>query len=659
MRIDDWFLRASERGNPATTLDSRRGDGLAWTTGNEVRPLVHGAAYFAELAERVSAMRAGDLLLFTDWRGDPDERLGPDGPGIGHLFAQAASSGVIVRGLVWRSHWDRFQFSGEENRHLGEEIVAAGGQCLLDMRVRAGGSHHMKMVVLRHPGRPERDVAFVGGIDLCHSRRDDAVHLGDPQHQTMAKVYGERPPWHDIQAMIHGPAVGDVEAVFRERWNDPVPITLNPVSRLHDLMDRQDDTANRLPAQEPDPAPRGTHAVQILRTYPFRRPGYSFAPKGERSIARGYLKVLARAQSLIYLEDQYLWSAEVVDALARALAERPDLRLIAVIPRYPDMDGKISMPPNLIGRIDAARLLRKAGGDRVAVYGLENEAGTPVYVHAKVCVIDDTWSIIGSDNFNRRSWTHDSELSCAVLDLGGSPPPAAPAPVQAGVSTLELPAADAASLAAAADREAAGVPAGGHPRQDGQAGRHGQAGQDGQAGRDGAGHGAGPDPRWARQPDRTSTDTSAEIDPRWARQPDRTSTDIGAEINPRWTADFVAGSALATAPAPAGQADNASPETGAGDYSRTLRARLSSEHLGAEFDPNTDAEATFRAFWQAASALDAWHANGRQGARPPGQLRHYLVPELTWWQRLIARPLYRLVYDPDGRPRGMRRRREF
>jgi len=35
--------------------------------------------------------------------------------------------------------------------------------------------------VARHPGRPERDVAFAGGIDLCHSRRDDAAYLGDPQ----------------------------------------------------------------------------------------------------------------------------------------------------------------------------------------------------------------------------------------------------------------------------------------------------------------------------------------------------------------------------------------------------------------------------------------------------------------------------------------------
>ena len=39
-----------------------------------------------------------------------------------------------------------------------------------------------------------------------------------------------------------------------------------------------------------------------------------------------------------------------------------------------------------------------------------------MYVHAKVVVVDDVWAMIGSDNLNRRSWTHDSELSCAVLD---------------------------------------------------------------------------------------------------------------------------------------------------------------------------------------------------------------------------------------------------
>jgi phosphatidylserine/phosphatidylglycerophosphate/cardiolipin synthase-like enzyme len=419
VRIDDWFLTAAERGNPATRLDARRGDGMAWSAGNEVRPLIHGAAYFAELLARVSALQAGDLLFFTDWRGDPDQRLTAAGPRISELFCAAARRGVLVRGLVWRSHLDRFQFSEQENRHLGEEIDAAGGQCLLDMRVRPGGSHHMKMVVLRYASRPAADVAFVGGIDLCHSRRDDSSHQGDPQRQPMAPVYGERPPWHDVQAMISGPAVGDAEAVFRERWEDPAPATRNPASRLRDLLTGVADDPRRLPPQWPDPPPRGSHTVQLLRTYPYRRRGYAFAPDGERSIARGYLKVFPRARSLIYLEDQYLWSTAVVAALARALRETPGLRLIAVIPRFPDQGGRLSLPPNLVGRIDALDMLQRAGGDRVAVYSPENEAGTPVYVHAKVCVVDDTWAIVGSDNFNRRSWTHDSELSCAVIDQAG------------------------------------------------------------------------------------------------------------------------------------------------------------------------------------------------------------------------------------------------
>ena len=57
-----------------------------------------------------------------------------------------------------------------------------------------------------------------------------------------------------------------------------------------------------------------------------------------------------------------------------------------------------------------------AGPGRVAFYGIENHAGTPVYVHAKACVVDDIWASVGSDNFNRRSWTHDSELSAVVVD---------------------------------------------------------------------------------------------------------------------------------------------------------------------------------------------------------------------------------------------------
>jgi phosphatidylserine/phosphatidylglycerophosphate/cardiolipin synthase-like enzyme len=156
--------------------------------------------------------------------------------------------------------------------------------------------------------------------------------------------------------------------------------------------------------------------VQVLRTYPAKRPRYPFAPDGERSVARAYLKAFTRARRLIYFEDQYLWSSDAAEALARALRAHPRLRIVAVVPRYPDEDGAVAGRAGLIGRARATEILLRAGGDRVLVCDLENDAGRPVYVHAKVCVIDDVWMTVGSDNLNRRSWTHDSELSCAVLD---------------------------------------------------------------------------------------------------------------------------------------------------------------------------------------------------------------------------------------------------
>jgi phosphatidylserine/phosphatidylglycerophosphate/cardiolipin synthase-like enzyme len=417
VHLADWLLNAEERGNPDTSLDTRRGDGVAWTAGNEVIPLVHGREYLAALHQAVTATRAGDLVLFTDWRGDPDQQV-VEGVTVSSLLCGAAERGVDVKGLVWRSHLDVLRFSSEENRRLGAKIEAAGGECLLDMRVRPGGSHHQKMVVVRYRDQPERDIAFVGGIDLCHARRDDERHLGDPQPVSMTPEYGPRPPWHDIQVAVRGPAVGDVEATFRERWADPAPLSHNPFRLARSRLDHDEMRGRPMPEQAPDPQPRGGRVVQVLRTYPYRRWSYPFAKAGERSIARAYAKAVGNARSLIYLEDQYLWSAEVVGVFADALRREPGLHMIVIIPLYPDVTGG-SARAETFGRIQALRALHAAGGDRFAVYGLENPAGRPVYVHAKACIIDDRWSCVGSDNLNLRSWTHDSELSCAVMDEDG------------------------------------------------------------------------------------------------------------------------------------------------------------------------------------------------------------------------------------------------
>lgn len=572
--LNRWFLTRTERGNPSTRIDERAHPETAWSTGNDVGPVLHGAEYFAELLAALHATQDGDLVFFTDWRGDPDERL--DGPGteVADVLCAAAQRGVTVKGLVWRSHWDRLQFSEEENRHLGDQVNAHGGEVLRDMRVRAGGSHHQKFVVLRHRDRPERDVAFVGGVDLCHGRRDGAAHSGDPQASPMSKPYGPHPPWHDAHVAVRGPAVGDVEAVFRERWEDPSPLTRNPFRRLRDALSREDTSPSVLPPQLPDPEPCGRHAVQVLRTYPYRGAwALPYAPRGERSVARAYAKVLSRARRLIYVEDQYLWSPEVARPFAAALRDNPDLRVIVVVPAYPDQDSRFSGPPQDVGRNQALAMLHKAGGDRLAVYSLENHQGTPVYVHAKVCVVDDVWMSVGSDNLSMRSWTYDSELTCAVIDE------------------------DSLEALAAVEESGSGVGPG-----------SGSGDNPGESGGDQAGDG--------RHRQRSGTAT---LD----RTPD--------------------------APLPTG-------------YAQSQRLRMAREHLDRADGDDADLRhplGAYGAFMAAADALDAWHEGGRQGPRPPGRLRRYRPPRHLWPTRLWAGGLYRRLYDPDGRPRDLRRRGEF
>jgi phosphatidylserine/phosphatidylglycerophosphate/cardiolipin synthase-like enzyme len=419
-----WFLTPAERGNPDTGIDrTPHDDGKAWIAGNRVRLLVHGATYFRRLYEELCTLRPRDRVYLTDWSGDADERLLPDGETtIGKVLCDLAENDVEVRGLIWRSHSDKVSFTAQANQHFGAEINEAGGELLLDQRVHRLGSHHMKLFVIQHlddgDGDGEgRDVAFVGGIDLCHSRRDDAEHLGDPQPMPMDERYGKNPPWHDATLELHGPVVGDLLRTFAERWDDPTPLDRRTPYRA--LLQRKAHMPRHpkpLPQSFPDPGPAGPHAVQVLRTYGRKRPHYPFAKNGERSIARAYEKAFRQARSLIYIEDQYLWAPDIARGIATALRRSPELRVIGVVPRYPDQDGGTSGPPNRLGQLRAIETLREAAADRVAIYDLENAHGTPIYVHAKICVIDDVWFTCGSDNFNRRSWTNDSELTCAVID---------------------------------------------------------------------------------------------------------------------------------------------------------------------------------------------------------------------------------------------------
>ncbi len=347
-----WFLSDDERGNGDTRIP-------AWTDGNEVTPLIHGRAYFEALAEALARAGSNDLVLFTDWRGDADQQL-VDGTTVADAFAGAARRGATVKGMMWRSHIETLGFPGRRNRKLAETLEAAGGEVILDQRVPALGSHHQKFVVVRYADPHIPDVAFVGGIDLARARRDDADHFGDPLSRPFPPEYGETPAWHDAQLQIRGPAVRDVEDVFRERWEDPAALSRLPWHALPDILRGLTRSPSELPTPAAPPEPCGSCSVQLLRTYPRRRPAYPFAREGERSAAKAYAKVLHRARTLVYVEDQYLWSVDVARVFAEALRREPELRLVAVVPKHLDDDSPITIPSALLGHSSALETIRAA-----------------------------------------------------------------------------------------------------------------------------------------------------------------------------------------------------------------------------------------------------------------------------------------------------------
>ena len=271
----DWLLTSTERGNPSTRLDDVHPGDRAWSEGNLVRPLIHGATYFAELYERLEATRDGDLVLFTDWQGDFDERLtGEPGSEVGEVLCRADERGVDVRGLVWRSHSEALGFTSRRTGTSASSSRPAAPRRCSTCGSALGGSHHQKMVVIRHRDEPERDIAYVGGIDLCHSRRDDADHLGDPQAMELATEYGATPPGTTSRPRSRGPAVHDVETVFRERWLDPTPLSRSPLRYLKDRLRGLDLDPDPLPEQAPPPPagrrrhPRRPAAADLSRPAP-------------------------------------------------------------------------------------------------------------------------------------------------------------------------------------------------------------------------------------------------------------------------------------------------------------------------------------------------------------------------------------------------------
>jgi phosphatidylserine/phosphatidylglycerophosphate/cardiolipin synthase-like enzyme len=352
-------------------------DGPPVRAGNDVRVLIDGDEAFAAMVDAIRAARSH--VHIACWHATPEFRLGPNGPELRDLLASAAQR-VPVRVLMWAGPPVPLF---EPTRRQAKASCAGlsdgtGVRCVLDARERTFHCHHEKLLVV------DDEVAFVGGLDLTALQGD---RLDGNRHSPERDL-----GWHDVATRLRGPVVADVAHHFGQRWTE---ITGEPLAE---------------PAAGPD---AGSTTVQLVRTVPEKT--YEFAPRGEFSVLDAYLRALRSARSLIYLENQFLWSPEIVDVLLDKLRHPPseEFRLVLLLPQRPSNGADTTR--GQLGRLvdadgDSGRLLV------ATVSTHDGDASALVYVHAKVGIVDDAWMTIGSANLNEHSLFNDTEVNVVLRD---------------------------------------------------------------------------------------------------------------------------------------------------------------------------------------------------------------------------------------------------
>src|SRR3954454_19011785 len=340
--------------------------------GNEMQILIDGANALPRMAEAIQ--NAKRHVHVCSWHLEPDFDPGPrqNGP-VKELLGEAAER-VDVRVLVWAgAPVPVFQpRRGLVRRQRDELVKGTKIQCQLDACTRMMHCHHEKLVIV------DDEVAFVGGIDLT-ALAGDRYDSSDHPHK-------DEIGWHDASSLLRGPIVRDVAAHFALRWEATAAQALELPEHIE---------------------PQGDTTVQFVRTVP--EGAYRVLPRGEFSVFEAYTRALRSAKHLIYLENQFLWSPEIVRILETKLKHPPtdDFRIVVLLPHKAN-NGQDDTR-GMLGRLFDA----DAGGGRflaTTILSRTRERSGPLYVHAKIGIVDDRWLAIGSANLNEHSLFNDTEV---------------------------------------------------------------------------------------------------------------------------------------------------------------------------------------------------------------------------------------------------------
>ncbi|TVV75744.1 phospholipase D-like domain-containing protein [Sphingomonas solaris] len=361
---------------------------------SRVAVIIDADDYFK--AARAAMMKAKKQIVLVGWDFDARIRFGGDvddgGPErVGGFFSWLVrrTPGLQVHILRWDTGAIKTLFHGQTLLRLVRWMRDPQIHLRLDGHHPPAGSHHQKVVVI------DDDVAFCGGIDMTVDRWDTRDHLDENprRREPDGTLYG---PWHDATTMLEGPVAKSLGEMCRRRWGVSGGIPMEAVTAGAECWPD---------GVEPDFTDVD---VGIALTVPEMA---NQEPRHE--IEALYVDLVARTKRHFYAESQYFASRRVAEAIGKRLAEPDGPEFVIVHPTTAEgWLEPIAMDSARARLVEALKEQDPHG--RLRLYHPFTAGGAPIYVHAKVTVIDDEVLRVGSSNFNNRSLRLDTECDVVI-----------------------------------------------------------------------------------------------------------------------------------------------------------------------------------------------------------------------------------------------------
>ena len=360
-------------------------------------PVIDAAEYFEII--QAAMMNAKHRIMLIGWdfdtridlsrsrrkKGDPPKRLGDF-----ILWLADQTPELEIKLLKWNFGALKMLGRGQTLVDVAKWAMHKQIQFKLDSAHPVGCSHHQKIVVI------DDKMAACGGIDMTADRWDTRNHEdNDPRRRRPnGKLYG---PWHDCTMLVEGEAASALASLSRARWEQAGGDPMEPC-----------------PADAVSPWPEFLKAEYEFVEMGIARTRAEYNEVCEiREIQQLFLEQIARAKKFIYAENQYFASPKIADAIAKRMAEADPPEIVIVNPLC--ADGWLEQKAMDSARVQLLRAIGKHDKQkRFCIYVPYTKMGVPIYVHAKLMIVDDEILRIGSANMNNRSLGLDSECDIFI-----------------------------------------------------------------------------------------------------------------------------------------------------------------------------------------------------------------------------------------------------